>query len=584
MSADAPPAVAVIYCSKSTEDRHGSIPTQLDDCRALAEHKGWAVMGEFSDEGFSAYHGNRGPGLARARAAAAEHAPCVIVVQDVDRLARGAGDEPGAADHLGELFFALRRQRIRLWSVRTGEVDSLRAVMEGERSHGESERKAQAVKSGMRRRAAERGKLAGGPRPYGYQWVGPKYEKTLVVVLAEAEIVREIYRSAINGMSQLAIARALNARGVPSTLGGKWVQGNVRKVLTNPLYVGRIRQSGEEFPGVHEAIVDEATWAAAARIRAAAVGTKGHGGGRRPVGPHLLTRGLLRCGECGAPLLPRSVRREGERPYDRYICDGRRSLGVDHCSQGPLDQATMDAALLGELTRTYLDLDAMRRQIEGRIASDRVRADESRADAEREAATADARYRRVMRAFQDGLIEAEDWADQRPTLLGERTAAEARLHRAEEHVATLDVAAPTLDAEAELFRHLSDLRAAVVDGIGKAPNVHATRTLLRRLFRRVVYLAPGHSWLTTPGFVDTQAALVGTGYLILDLADSAVEWMDANGTPVGRLDHHALDLSEQPVAVGLSTSSSPSAAGSASPGARNVVSTTGSPAAATAAR
>ena len=56
----------VIYAAKSTEDKHGSIPTQLDDCRALAKREDWHVVGEFSDEGFSAYKGNRGPDLARA--------------------------------------------------------------------------------------------------------------------------------------------------------------------------------------------------------------------------------------------------------------------------------------------------------------------------------------------------------------------------------------------------------------------------------------------------------------------------------------------------------------------------------------
>ena len=115
---------AVIYAAKSTEDKHGSIPTQLEDCRARAEREGWEVVGEFTDEAFSAYHGNRGPGLERAKAlavaTAAEHGRCVLVAQDADRFARGAGDAPGAADHLGEVYFAMRRQGVALWSVRTG--------------------------------------------------------------------------------------------------------------------------------------------------------------------------------------------------------------------------------------------------------------------------------------------------------------------------------------------------------------------------------------------------------------------------------------------------------------------------------
>src|SRR5438093_67566 len=100
------PTPAVLYAAKSTEDTHGSIPTQVEDCHRLAEREGWEVVGEFSDEGFSAYNGNRGPDLERAKAlataTAAEHGRCILVAQDADRFARGAGDTPGAADHLGE--------------------------------------------------------------------------------------------------------------------------------------------------------------------------------------------------------------------------------------------------------------------------------------------------------------------------------------------------------------------------------------------------------------------------------------------------------------------------------------------------
>ena len=81
---------AVIYAAKSTEDKHGSIPTQLEDCRELAKREGWEVVGEFSDEAFSAYHGNRGPGLLQAKRRAvelaAEHGRCILVAQDADRF------------------------------------------------------------------------------------------------------------------------------------------------------------------------------------------------------------------------------------------------------------------------------------------------------------------------------------------------------------------------------------------------------------------------------------------------------------------------------------------------------------------
>lgn len=56
-------APAILYGAKSTLDRRRSLKTQLEDAREFAEENGWTVVGEYRDEGFSAFSGNRGPGL-----------------------------------------------------------------------------------------------------------------------------------------------------------------------------------------------------------------------------------------------------------------------------------------------------------------------------------------------------------------------------------------------------------------------------------------------------------------------------------------------------------------------------------------
>ena len=38
---------AVLYAAKSTEDKHGSIPSQISDCTALAERERWVIVGAF---------------------------------------------------------------------------------------------------------------------------------------------------------------------------------------------------------------------------------------------------------------------------------------------------------------------------------------------------------------------------------------------------------------------------------------------------------------------------------------------------------------------------------------------------------
>ena len=49
------PIPAVIYAAKSTEDTRGSIPTQLADCRKMAEREGWQIVDEYQDEAASAW-------------------------------------------------------------------------------------------------------------------------------------------------------------------------------------------------------------------------------------------------------------------------------------------------------------------------------------------------------------------------------------------------------------------------------------------------------------------------------------------------------------------------------------------------
>lgn len=152
------------------------------------------------------------------------------------------------------------------------------------------------------------------------------------------------------------------------------------------------------------------------------------------------------------------------------------------------------------------------------------------AQAEQEAGAAQERYQRVQRAFQDGVIESVHRAE-RPGLMAEREAAEAAVARAREHAREVANAAPLLDAEAELLRHVGDLRAAVLEGIGDAPNLDATRTVLRRLFSRFFYLADGHLWLKMDGFIDDDMPRVAASYLMPSLNEGVVERVDENGLP-----------------------------------------------------
>jgi hypothetical protein len=73
----------VIYAAKSTEDKRGSIPAQLRECReAIEADPRRRFVDEYKDEAFSAYRRDRGPGLRdatqHAEDLAVEHGICEL--------------------------------------------------------------------------------------------------------------------------------------------------------------------------------------------------------------------------------------------------------------------------------------------------------------------------------------------------------------------------------------------------------------------------------------------------------------------------------------------------------------------------
>ena len=83
---------------------------------------------------------------------------------------------------------------------------------------------------------------------YGYKRVKLRDRKgwSLEIVPDEAAIVRSIYGWYANGMDgqpvgTYIIADRLNSLGVPSDRGNPWIPSTVRNILSNPVYVGKIR-------------------------------------------------------------------------------------------------------------------------------------------------------------------------------------------------------------------------------------------------------------------------------------------------------------------------------------------------------
>ena len=309
----------VIYAAKSTEDKHASIPEQITDCHAMAAEQGWEVVGVFSDEGFSAYSGNRGPDLLAAqdlaaRVAAERGVIAMLCAQAHDRFARGAGDRPGAPQSLGELWHANRRRNVHLRTVEDDEEmrDEASVAMIGRRAYIDSQRKSKAVSKGMARRAA-RGQH-NGRGSLGFANVGGTFEQ----IPHEVALVERVVAEYLAGRSQQRIAKALNACDAKTKFGGKWHQATVAKVLKNPHIAGLNTAGDAPCPCGHEAIISVETWRKVQALMASIQRTPGGARGGRPsLGSHIFRKGFLRCGACGESLVPRS-------DSDSYFCMGNK--------------------------------------------------------------------------------------------------------------------------------------------------------------------------------------------------------------------------------------------------------------------
>ena len=215
---------AVIYARYSSDlQREASIEDQLRLARDLAERHGWEIEEVFVDRAASAASANR-PGykamLELVRAGRVD----VVVAESLDRLSRDQED-------VAALYKRLSFQGVRIVTVAEGEIGDLHVGLKGAMNAIYLKDLAQKTRRGLE------GRVRAGRNPgglcYGYEVVremganGPVRGQRRVDV-AHAAIVERIFREFAGGVSPKAIARRLNAEGVPGPRGELWRDTAIR--------------------------------------------------------------------------------------------------------------------------------------------------------------------------------------------------------------------------------------------------------------------------------------------------------------------------------------------------------------------
>ena len=194
----------------------------------------WEFVKVYTDEGISATSTKHREGFNSMIEDALAGKIDLIVTKSVSRFARNTVDSLSTIrllkEHNVECWF--EKENIFTFDGKGELLISIMSSLAQEESRSISEN----VTWGQRRRFAE-GKVS---MPYS-SFLGYKRGENgePVVVPEEAEIVRYIYRSFLEGQTSSKIAKALTTKGIPSPAGKeKWYSTTVESILTNEKYMG----------------------------------------------------------------------------------------------------------------------------------------------------------------------------------------------------------------------------------------------------------------------------------------------------------------------------------------------------------
>jgi len=242
---------AAIYARVSTEDqaREGfSIAAQIKRLRSYCLARGWEVVGEYIDDGFS----GRTPERPEYRRMMHDKdAWDVIVVLKMDRIHRNSKNFAMMMDFLrswNKEFNSTQENFDTTTAIGRFVMDTIQRI-----AQLESEQIGERVKVAMVQKAHENKGHLGCPEPYGYRY----QDGQLVVHVDEALIVQRIFRMAVDMCSLGQIVESLESAGVPTKNGGRWQRSTVHGILTNRIYIGQRVWDGIVQHAPHLKIVDE---------------------------------------------------------------------------------------------------------------------------------------------------------------------------------------------------------------------------------------------------------------------------------------------------------------------------------------
>ena len=221
------------YCrvSSGKDAMLHSLSAQVSHYSELIQRRlGWAYAGVYADEALTGTKDDR-PEFQRLLADCRAGKIDRVLTKSVSRFARNTVTLLETVRELKELGVAVYFEEQNIDSL-SGDGELMLTILA---SFAQEESKSVSDNRKWRiRKDFSEGKPMNLPLLYGYR----REKGRIVIDEREAEIVRFIFRSCLNGMGKGRITEELREQGVPCRLGGEWQTETVGGILKNEKYTG----------------------------------------------------------------------------------------------------------------------------------------------------------------------------------------------------------------------------------------------------------------------------------------------------------------------------------------------------------
>lgn len=366
-----------IYTRVSTagqaEGDFSSIDNQRESAEAYIKSQaeaGWSTVStRYDDAGWSGSNVER-PALRQLLSHVAAGHIDVVVVYKIDRLSRSLLD-------FAQLIDRLERADASLVSV-TQQFDTSSSMgkltMNMLLSFAQFEREMIAERTRDKILAARRrGKWTGGLTPLGYDLV----DGQLVVNEAEAERVRQLFelyleRRTLTAVVKIARDRRWRSKSWTTKAGSlregrEFTSDSMRRLLANPVYVGRISSGDDVCEAQHEAIVRSETWN---DVQALIEENRRTGGRANRNRSAALLKGLIRCAHCGTAMTPTHTIK-GAKRYAYYTCVTAQKRGWASCPSKSVAARLVEGAVIEQIRRIARDPELVEATVKAAVAEHR---------------------------------------------------------------------------------------------------------------------------------------------------------------------------------------------------------------------